>query len=76
MDRGAWWATYSPWGRQELDMTERLSTHSGCRATREARKRGTWPFKCFVQEGDTGDVVREPHAQPEVSAEPGPCEKS
>ena len=76
MDRGAWWATYSPWGRQELDMTERLSTHSGCRATREARKRGTWPFKCFVQEGDTGDVVREPHAQPEFSAEPGPCEKS
>ena len=22
-DRGAWWATYSLWGRQELDMTER-----------------------------------------------------
>ena len=24
MDRGAWWATYSPWGRKELDTTERL----------------------------------------------------
>ena len=22
MDRGAWWATYSPWGRKESDMTE------------------------------------------------------
>ena len=22
MDRGAWWATYSLWGRKELDMTE------------------------------------------------------
>ena len=22
MDRGAWWATYSSWGRKELDMTE------------------------------------------------------
>ena len=26
MDRGAWRATYSPWGHKELDMTERLST--------------------------------------------------
>ena len=26
MDRGAWRA--SPWGRKELDMTERLSTHT------------------------------------------------
>ena len=24
MDRGAWWATVSPWGRKELDRTERL----------------------------------------------------
>ena len=22
MDTGAWWATYSPWGRKESDMTE------------------------------------------------------
>ena len=22
MDRGAWWATYSPWGCKELDTTE------------------------------------------------------
>ena len=22
MDRGVWWATYSPWGRKESDMTE------------------------------------------------------
>ena len=25
MDRGAWQATYSPWGRKESDITERLS---------------------------------------------------
>ena len=28
MDRGAWQATYSPWGRKELDTTERLSTNT------------------------------------------------
>ena len=22
MDRGAWWATYNPWGRKESDMTK------------------------------------------------------
>ena len=22
MDRGAWWATWDPWGHKELDMTE------------------------------------------------------
>ena len=27
MDRGAWWATYSPWGLKESDMTERLHFH-------------------------------------------------
>ena len=27
MDRGAWWATKSPWGCKELDTTERLSTY-------------------------------------------------
>ena len=26
MDRGAWRATYSPWGCKESDMTEQLST--------------------------------------------------
>ena len=25
MDREAWRATYSPWGRKELDMTEQLN---------------------------------------------------
>ena len=25
MDRGAWQATYSPWGHKELDMIEQLS---------------------------------------------------
>ena len=25
MDRGAWRATYSPWGRKELDTAERLT---------------------------------------------------
>ena len=24
MKRGAWWATYSPWGCKELDMTEHI----------------------------------------------------
>ena len=28
MDRGAWWATYSPWGNKESDMTDQLSTHT------------------------------------------------
>ena len=27
MDRGAWQATLSPWGRKESDMTKQLSTH-------------------------------------------------
>ena len=27
MDGGAWWATYSPRGRKELDTTERLHFH-------------------------------------------------
>ena len=26
MGRGAWWATYSPWGCKELDTTEQLTT--------------------------------------------------
>ena len=26
MDRETWQATYSPWGRKEMDTTERLST--------------------------------------------------
>ena len=39
MDRGAWRATYSPWGCRELDMTEQLThrhthththTHTAC----------------------------------------------
>ena len=28
MDRGAWWATYSPWGHQQSDATEQLNTHT------------------------------------------------
>ena len=28
LDRGAWRAVYSPWGRKELDTTERLTTHA------------------------------------------------
>ena len=28
MGRGALWATYSPWGCKESDMTERLTVHS------------------------------------------------
>ena len=27
IERGAWWATYSPWRCKELDTAERLSTH-------------------------------------------------
>ena len=26
MDRGVWWATYSPWGHSELDTTELTHT--------------------------------------------------
>ena len=26
VDRGPWWATYSPWGCRELDRTEQLDT--------------------------------------------------
>ena len=26
MDRGVWWATYSPWGHSELDTTEHTQT--------------------------------------------------
>ena len=26
-DRGAWWATYNPWGGKELDVTEQV-THT------------------------------------------------
>ena len=26
MDRGAWWATHSPWGPKELETTDLLST--------------------------------------------------
>ena len=31
MDRGAWWATYSPWGCKELGMTE-AAEYSGVHA--------------------------------------------
>ena len=27
MNRGAWWAIYSPWHHKESDMTERLTFH-------------------------------------------------
>ena len=27
MDRGAWWATYSPWGHKELDTAEGPTLH-------------------------------------------------
>ena len=43
MDRGAWWG-YSPWGRQESDMTELLST---CPEQRlPGRKRDTRGNSC------------------------------
>ena len=40
MDRGAWWATYSPWGCKESDTTERLNhldhhCHQGQEEVRE-----------------------------------------
>ena len=28
MDRGAWQATYGPWGHKELEMTEATNTHT------------------------------------------------
>ena len=30
MDRGAWWATYSPWGCKELDMVSDSACTSIC----------------------------------------------
>ena len=27
MDRGVWWAIYSPWGHKESDITECVRTH-------------------------------------------------
>ena len=30
MDRGAWWATYSSWGRKELDTIERQTLSYVC----------------------------------------------
>jgi len=36
MDGGAWWATYSPWGPKESDMTERL--HFFCLYVVRARR--------------------------------------
>ena len=41
IDRGAWWATYSPWGHKESDMTERLSIH------RETKKNKQLDFPCY-----------------------------
>ena len=37
--RGAWWATYSPWGHKELDTTEQLTTVN------------EYSCKCKTQEG-------------------------
>ena len=34
MDRGAWWATYSPWGGKESDMTE-VTYHACMHAIRD-----------------------------------------
>ena len=31
MDRGAWQATYSPWGHKESDMIEQLTLSLHCR---------------------------------------------
>ena len=28
MDRGTWWAAYSPWGHKQSDTAEQLSTHT------------------------------------------------
>ena len=35
MDRGAWRATYSPWGCKESDMTELLNLHQPQRSVSE-----------------------------------------
>ena len=35
MEGGAWWATYSPWGREEPDPTERLHFHFSLSCTGE-----------------------------------------
>jgi len=40
MDRGAWKATYSPWGRKEWDTTERLNTQHTAKIV-EVPEKGT-----------------------------------
>ena len=42
-DGGAWWATYSPWGGKESDMTERLHFHFG-------HKQGEYLYSHFRNE--------------------------
>ena len=39
MDRGAWCATYSPWGRKGSAMTERLSIHMAAAAAKSLQSR-------------------------------------
>ena len=41
-DRGAWWAGYSPWGRQDPNTTQRLSlSHTGGFFKKEMAKAAT-----------------------------------
>ena len=43
MDKGAWQATYSPWGHREMDMTEQLTLWYDKRMELEIGKhRGGW----------------------------------
>ena len=38
MDRGAWWATYSPWGCKESDMTEETERANVRRSQNQAKR--------------------------------------
>ena len=39
MDTGAWWATYSPWGRKELEMTD-MTEHTHIHFVKEYKEDG------------------------------------
>ena len=51
MDRGAWWATVSPWGHRELDMTE-VTQHTCMQASSPLRCKEGNPGHHFLRKRD------------------------
>ena len=52
-DRGAWWATYSSWGREESDRTERLHFHFSLSCTGEGNG-NPLQYSCLENPRDGG----------------------